>query len=109
MTGFRNDKDDKTMWVFQDYTDKSLSDFIAKLIKTYVKVPVDYAKCGYGCSDHASWTAAGVPAAFPCETSFEAHNAYIHSALDTIDLLSSEHMANFTKLGLSFAIELAAA
>lgn len=107
MTGFRNDADDPTMWVFRDYTNKALSDYVAELIKTYVKVPVAYSRCGYGCSDHASWMAAGIPAAFPCETSFERHNPYIHSSTDTMDLLNTEHMVNFTKLGLAFAIELA--
>lgn len=107
MTGFRNDPLDETMWVYRDYTDKSLSDFVAKLITHFVKVPVDYSKCGYGCSDHASWTAIGVPAAFPCETDFENHNQNIHTSADTMDTLSLEHMTNFTKLGLAFAIELA--
>ncbi|STX40474.1 aminopeptidase [Legionella donaldsonii] len=107
MTGFRNDANDPTMWVFRDYTDKMLSDYIAELIKTYIKVPVAYSRCGYGCSDHASWMSAGIPAAFPCETSFERHNPYIHSAADTMDLLNTDHMVNFTKLGLAFAIELA--
>lgn len=107
MTGFRNDTHDPTMWVFRDYTDKALSDYIAELIKIYVKVPVAYSRCGYGCSDHASWMAVGIPAAFPCETSFERHNPYIHSSADTMDLLNIEHMVNFTKLGLAFAIELA--
>ncbi|WED44712.1 aminopeptidase LapA [Legionella cardiaca] len=107
MTGFRNDANDQTMWVFRDYTDKALSNYIAELIQTYVKVPVNYSRCGYGCSDHASWTEVDVPAAFPCETSFEDHNPYIHSADDTMELLNAEHMTNFTKLGLAFAIELA--
>lgn len=109
MTGFRNDENDPSLWVFKDYTDKNLSDFVADLIKTYIKVPVKYSSCGYGCSDHASWHAEGIPAAFPCETSFEEHNPYIHSSSDTMDLLSREHMVNFSKLALAFVIELASA
>jgi leucyl aminopeptidase len=62
MTGFRNDANDPTMWVFRHYTDKMLSDYIAELIKTYIKVPVVYSRCGYACSDHASWMSAGIPA-----------------------------------------------
>ncbi|CEG58861.1 aminopeptidase LapA [Legionella fallonii] len=107
MTGYRVDPKDPTMWVFTDYTDKRLSNYVAKLIDTYVHVPVDYSRCGYGCSDHASWTDEGVPAAFPCESNFEDHNPYIHSASDTMDLLSLEHMTNFSKLAVAFAIELA--
>lgn len=107
MTGFRNDANDRTIWVYRDYTDKQLSDFLAELIKTYVKVPVDYSRCGYGCSDHASWMEKGIPAVFPCETNFEDHNPYIHSSSDTMDLLSLDHMTNFSKLAVAFAIELA--
>ena len=107
MTGYRVDPADPTMWVFTDYTDKGLSNYVAKLIDTYIHVPVDYSHCGYGCSDHASWTEEGIPAAFPCESNFEDHNPYIHSSADTMDLLSLEHMTNFSKLALAFAMELA--
>ncbi len=106
MTGYRNDPEDKTIWVFRDYTDKALSNFMVDLIKTYVDVPVDYSRCGYGCSDHASWMEIGVPAAFPCETSFDDHNPYIHTPNDTMSLISLDHMTNFTKLGIAFALEL---
>ncbi|KTD33069.1 aminopeptidase [Legionella nautarum] len=107
MTGYRSDETDPTMWIFRDYTDPQLSHFLAELIQTYIKVPVAYSKCGYGCSDHASWMAAGIPAAFPCETSFTEHNPYIHSSADTMSLLNTEHLVNFTKLALAFTIELA--
>lgn len=106
MTGYRSKEQDKTMWVFRDFTDKKLSDFTAQLIRTYLKVPVKFSKCGYGCSDHASWNDKGIPAAFPCETSFEKHNPYIHSASDSMNNLNLEHMTNFTKLAVAFAIEL---
>jgi bacterial leucyl aminopeptidase len=109
MTGYRVDPKDPTMWVYTDpeHTNRNLSNFVAKLIDTYIKVPVDYSKCGYGCSDHASWQQIGVPAAFPCESNFKEHNPYIHSASDTMELLSLEHMSNFSKLAIAFAIELA--
>ncbi|MGQ3888308.1 aminopeptidase LapA [Legionella sp. CNM-1927-20] len=107
MTGFRNDRNDPTMWVFKDYTDRALTNFTRDLIQTYLGVPVAESYCGYGCSDHASWDDEGIPAVFPCETNFEDHNPYIHTSRDTIDRLTPEHMANFSKLGLAFAIELA--
>jgi len=109
MTGFRNNEFDKTIWIFRDYTDKPLSDFMVKLIRIYIKVPVANTQCNYGCSDHASWNKAKIPVAFPGETSFEQHNADIHTSLDTVNSLSLEHMTNFTKLALAFVIELAAA
>jgi bacterial leucyl aminopeptidase len=107
MTGYRVKADDPTMWVYTDYTDKGLSNFVAKLIDTYLHVPVDYSICGYGCSDHASWTDIGVPSAFPCESNFEEHNPNIHTSADTMEHISLEHMTNFSKLAVAFAIELA--
>ncbi|PWY56626.1 aminopeptidase [Legionella qingyii] len=107
MTGYRVDANDPTMWVFTDYTNENLSNFVAELISAYVQVPVAYSECGYGCSDHASWDEVGIPAAFPCESNFEDHNPYIHSSQDTMDRLSLDHMTNFSKLALAFAIEMA--
>jgi leucyl aminopeptidase len=107
MTGYRSDPQDPTMWVYTDYVDKNLSNFVAQLISFYVQVPVGYTECGYGCSDHVSWDTEGIPAAFPSESSFEDHNPYIHSSADTMDLLNLEHMVNFSKLALAFALELA--
>jgi len=107
MTGFRNNASDPTMWLFRDYTDNALTQFNAQLIQEYIQVPIKYSKCGYGCSDHASWTDAGIPAAFPCETSFEDHNPVIHTSRDTMDRLNLNHMTNFSKLAVAFAMELA--
>ena len=104
MAGYRVDKNDPTMWVFTDYVDETLSNYVAQLIQTYVKVPVDYSSCGYGCSDHASWTEEGFIAAFPCESSFDEHNPYIHTSSDTMDLLSLEHMTNFSKLAIALQL-----
>lgn len=107
MTGFRNDRRDPTMWLFRDFTDDHLTDYLIRLIETYIGVPTGESKCLYGCSDHASWTKVGVPAAFPCETDYEHHNKTIHTSKDTMARLTPEHMVNFTKLGLAMAIELA--
>lgn len=107
MTGYRVKADDPTMWVYTDYTDKGLNYFVANLIDNYLHVPVDYSKCGYGCSDHASWTEEGIPASFPCESNFEDHNPTIHTSSDTMERLSLEHMTNFSKLAVAFAVELA--
>ncbi|MFA6302163.1 MAG: M28 family peptidase [Legionella sp.] len=107
MTGFRPISTDPTMWVYTDFVNPDLSTFVEDLIKTYVQVPVGHSACGYACSDHASWNEAGIPAAFPCESSFVDVNPNIHSSRDTMNFLSLEHMTNFTKLGLAFAVELA--
>lgn len=109
MTGFRNDANDNTIWVYTDSgaTHPGLSAFVEDLLKTYVKVKISHSQCGYGCSDHVSWSNAGVPAAFPCETDFPHHNPNIHTANDRKEYLNLEHMTNFSKLGVAFAVELA--
>lgn len=106
MTGYAY-KNDPTMWLITDHTNKDLTNFLETLINTYVKQPVKRTACGYACSDHASWTKGGFIAAMPFESSFNTDNPYIHSAEDTIDKLSIVHMTNFLKLGTAFAIELA--
>jgi len=64
--------------------------------------------CGYGCSDHASWTAVGYRSTFPFESQFSKRNPYIHSASDTLAHASFPHALEFAKIGLGFVVELAA-
>lgn len=106
LTGYAH-KNEPTLWLINDYTDKSLTAYIEKLITTYVKQPVKYTSCGYACSDHASWTKGGVAAAMPAEAAFEKSNPNIHSAQDTMDKLSLVHMSDYAKLGTAFAVEMA--
>ena len=73
--------------------------------------------CGYGCSDHASWTAQG----FPAGMMFEAGKPrdpgdpwdlgdfpYIHSSGDTLANMgdSAIHSVKFAQFGLAFVGEL---
>lgn len=105
-TGYRV-HGDPTMWVFTDHANKDLSDYISQLITTYIRVPVNYSRCGAGCSDHVSWNEENIPAAFSGESIFENFNPNIGTPSDTVDLLNLEHITNFSKLALAFAIELA--
>lgn len=107
-TGFRTDSDDSTMWVFTDNTNNDLSQYITKLITNYIHVPVNSSKCSYECSDHVSWNEESIPAAYSAESDSSAFNPYIGSSSDTMDLLNLEHITNFSKLALAFAIELGA-
>lgn len=106
MTGYAY-KNDPTIWLITDNVNKNLTDYIETLVKTYVKQPVGRTRCGYSCSDHASWTNGGFKSAFPFESSFGNDDPYIHTSQDTIDVLSKTHMADFAKLGVAFAAELA--
>lgn len=91
-----------------DYTNKSQTEFMGKLIDTYVHVPWGYSKCGYGCSDHASWHNAGFPASMPFESTMGDINGHIHTKNDLIERSggTAEHAAKFAKLGVAFMVEM---
>ncbi|KAG7097154.1 hypothetical protein E1B28_004532 [Marasmius oreades] len=95
--------------IITDYTDEGLTEFNKKLVELYLDIPYVETKCGYACSDHASWRKAGYPSVFTIESSFENSNHYIHSANDRIDIsdeFNFDHMLEFSKLAVAFAIEL---
>lgn len=99
---------DKDIVFMTDFTNKDQTEFMGRLIDTYVQVPWGYSKCGYGCSDHASWHNAGYPASMPFESTMEDINGKIHSKHDTIDQSGghAEHAEKFAKLAVSFIVEL---
>jgi len=101
------------MQLITDYSNADLKTFLTSLFDTYL-APLGLTRgtytCGYGCSDHASWTSAG----FPSAMMFEAGDTggyfpYIHSANDTLANMgeSAQHSVKFAKLGLAFLGELA--
>lgn len=106
MTGYAH-QNSPTMWLMDDFVNKDLSAYLETLINTYVKQPVGHSKCGYACSDHATWTQNGYAAAIPFESSMSTYNPYIHTANDTVEKLSLNHMIDYTKLAIAFAVELA--
>jgi len=92
--------------VVGDYVDSSLTSFLRKLVSTYADVNYVDTKCGYGCSDHASWYKAGFSACFPFESEFSTSNPKIHTIQDLLANLSVDHGAEFVKVALGFAVEL---
>jgi len=106
MTGYAY-KNQPTMWLINDHVDSVLTNYLQTLIETYIKVPVRRTACGYACSDHASWTAAGFSASMPSESAFDDMNPDIHTSKDTMEKLSLKHMTNYTKLAVAFAVEMA--
>lgn len=100
---------DKDIVMMADYTNAAQNEFIGRLIDEYVKVPWGYSRCGYGCSDHASWTANGFPASIPFESTMEDSNKLIHTARDTIESAGGDakHAAKFAKLATAYVVELA--
>ena len=99
----------KSITFITDHTDRDLTRFDERLVDEYVKAPWTEDECGYGCSDHASWTAAGYASSMPFETSFNDHNPAIHSPDDTLKGLDPAHGVRFLKLAIAHAVELAEA
>lgn len=106
MTNFKGSNNDIVLMT--DYTNEDQNRFIGKLIDTYVKVKWGQDKCGYACSDHASWHMNGYPASMPFEAQMSEMNHNIHTPNDTISLSgdNADHASKFARLGLSYIIEL---
>lgn len=106
VAGYQNFSDENKLWVITDNVNPSLTNYLEMLALKFAGVnQVGRTRCGYACSDHASWTNKGFSAAIPAEAEFNQSNPYMHSSEDSIDKLSQSHMLKFAKLGLAFVIE----
>ncbi len=108
MTGYNGSTAD--IGILSDHTDATLSAFVGSLVDAYQPELVSTStSCGYACSDHASWTAAGYPAAMPFEARFGEHNPWIHTPSDTYATLgdSVDHAFKFARLATAFLVEIA--
>jgi leucyl aminopeptidase len=107
MTNYKGTANDIVL--FTDYTDSRQNAFLAQLVSVYLpELKLGYDKCGYACSDHASWQALGFPASMPFESSFARDNPAIHTAKDTYANSGGQatHALKFARLAAAFAIEL---
>ncbi|QWP78854.1 M20/M25/M40 family metallo-hydrolase [Lysobacter sp. K5869] len=97
--------------LISDNSNAGLQQFVRELYSSYLGggALAEYT-CGYGCSDHASWTAAGYPAAMVFEggSADGKYSPYIHSRNDTLANMgnSAANSVPFAKLGLAFLGEL---
>ncbi|WRT70247.1 uncharacterized protein IL334_007242 [Kwoniella shivajii] len=109
MTAWVKQGTKESVGVIQDYVDPELTRFVGGLVDEYLAIPAVETKCGYACSDHASFAKAGYQSAFAIESTFEDSNHNIHTSGDTINHpeFSFTHMREFSKLAVAFAIELA--
>jgi leucyl aminopeptidase len=98
----------KDIWLISDYTSPTQNAFMISLIETYTKATWGWDKCGYACSDHASWHRNGVPASMPFEARFNEMNKSIHTNKDTIERSkeNADHAVKFARLAAAYAIEL---
>ena len=108
MTAFRGSVNDIVL--ISDFTNGPLNNFVGRLVDTYQpNLSRTSSACGYACSDHASWTAAGFPASFPHEAKFGEGNPHIHTANDTLDVFgnNANHAIKFAHLAAAFMVETA--
>lgn len=107
MTNYKGTENDIVL--FTDYTDGKQNAFLAQLVAAYLPgLKLGYDKCGYACSDHASWQALGFPTSMPFESSFARDNPAIHTVKDTFANSGGQatHALKFARLAAAFAIEL---
>ncbi|KAJ8503370.1 hypothetical protein ONZ45_g10918 [Pleurotus djamor] len=110
MTAYFRPGDNEVVAMISDNTSADLNTYIGKLVTTYTRLTTVTSRCGYGCSDHASWTRYGYPASMPFEAPIGRDNPNIHTDKDTTTApgFSWDHSLEFTKLAVSFAYELSA-
>jgi len=106
MTNFHGS--DIDLVLMSDFTNSDQNAFIGKLVDEYLKLPWGYDKCGYACSDHASWHTQGYPSSIPFEARMREMNHKIHTPEDTLDVSNgnADHAAKFSKLALAYIVEL---
>jgi len=109
MTSWVKAGTEPVMGIIRDFVDPEFTEFIVKVVGEYAEIDAVDTKCGYACSDHASWTKIGVPSAFAIESRFEDSNKNIHSSNDKLDIspeFSFEHMMQFSRMTIALAVEL---
>lgn len=92
-----------------DYTNDDQNAFLGRLIDAYLPdISWGYDRCGYACSDHASWHNQGYPASMPFESKSRERNPNIHTSRDTLERMggSADHAGKFARLALAFIAEL---
>ncbi|MFC1521646.1 M20/M25/M40 family metallo-hydrolase [Elusimicrobiota bacterium] len=107
MTNFKGSPND--IYLLSDNTSRPQNTFMGNLIDEYVNVPWGWTECGYGCSDHASWTKQGFAASTPFETAKDGMNGNIHTSRDTLANCggNASHSTNFAKLAIAYLVEMA--
>jgi len=106
MTGYP--EKDADIGVEVDFVDPTLTSLLRNVVVAYASLSSKDFQCGYGCSDHASWTQAGYPAARPAETSKRPlpNRINMHSTRDTLATVNYNHMLEYAKLAIGFVVEL---
>lgn len=106
MTMFPGDGEGKIASI-NDFTSPWLRDYLRTINTAYIGVEIFDDKCGYGCSDHASWNRRGYPALMPAEAKFNTMFQDLHTPRDVISpVMSFTHSLVFSKIALVMALDL---
>lgn len=97
---------ERTVGIVTDFVDAETIQFVRQLVDEYLDIGWTNTVCGYGCSDHASYTREGYRSTFPFEAQFNNRNPLIHTPRDDMNSVDIDHCLEFAKLGLAFLVEL---
>lgn len=113
MTNYRNGAS-SDIRIVSDSANALLKTYFAEIFDAYL-APLGLTRgtytCGYGCSDHASWTTAGYPAAMLIEPG-NANGSFfssLHTINDTLANMgdSAINSTKYARFGLAFLGEIA--
>lgn len=91
----------------EDFTSAWLRGYLEAVNELYLGVKLIADKCGYACSDHASWYRQGYPTLMPFESDTANMNRNIHTDRDKINESTSfRHSLVFAKIALILAMDL---
>lgn len=90
-----------------DFTSPWLRDYLKAINIAYLDVEILEDRCGYACSDHASWYKQGYPAIIPTEAKFDNMFHDLHTERDVINSQTSfDHALIFSKIAVIMAMDL---
>lgn len=89
--------------IYTDNTNAALNRFLRSLVDEYLVFGWTDRTCGYGCSDHASWTNYGFPAGMPAEVVLHPQ---MHTAQDNMANVGFPQVSEFVKLSIGFMVEM---
>ncbi|MBU2574764.1 MAG: M20/M25/M40 family metallo-hydrolase [Elusimicrobia bacterium] len=107
MTNYKGSAED--IYFISDNTSADQNAFLGKLIAAYTDYTWSTTRCGYGCSDHASWTRNGFASSLPFEAKFSECSPNIHTVNDTLAQMGGRapHALKFAKLAVAYIVEMA--
>jgi leucyl aminopeptidase len=96
-----------TIASMNDFTSAWMRSYFVGINDAYVKAKILDDRCGYGCSDHASWYKQGYPTIMPAEAPMRTMNTKLHTSKDLIDSDTSfGHAALFARAAVAVALDL---